>query len=90
MQQSINRHGLIKIHGNEIISFLDMLENTKYISNGVWNKLYALVAVAREHTNTNYTTYDGYTQSFDTINRSVAPRSVENGCSIGDMIRGKQ
>jgi hypothetical protein len=87
MQEKITRKELLRYHDDSIIKFLDFLEQTNKITNGVWNKLYALLAIARKQSGCNYTMYQGYTSVFHVIDRTVNPVSFEYGTSLEELLK---
>jgi hypothetical protein len=77
MKERITRDNLVAfIKEAGIAHFLDRVETTTpaQISNGVWNKLYAVIAVVRDFTHINYWIYEGDTHVYDVTDRSVQPK----------------
>ena len=91
-KEHLTRSKLLKIDGKDVASFLDVLERKEpaEISAGMWNKLYALIAIVRRFEHVNYWIYDGYTNSYDVTNRQVEKRIIENSNTIGDIVRNKK
>jgi hypothetical protein len=92
-KEQITNAGLLRISRNDDTrSFLKALEalDANRITSGMWNKLYALVAIARKNTNINYWVYAGTLNCYDVTDRSVTKRTILGGSSILDIIRGKK
>jgi hypothetical protein len=90
-KQLITREQMVRAHGPTVSSFLDTIEKLKpaRISNGMWNKLYALIAIIRKAEHINYWIYQGPRYEYDVTNRQVSPVLSEHGMSIGNIIGGK-
>jgi hypothetical protein len=91
-KQHINRAQLCRVKNGDVASFLDALEKLEptQITHGMWNKLYAIIAVIRNYERINYWIYDGTFFEYDVTTRTVEPHIVENGESIGTILRDKQ
>jgi hypothetical protein len=83
---------LIYVHGKDTQSFLDTIEKlpANKITNGMWNKLYALIAVVRNSAKVNYWIYQGTLHEYDVTNRTVVPIMLEDGMAIGNIVGGKK
>jgi hypothetical protein len=76
---------------NDDRRFLTTIELTPagLISPGKWNKLYALLAYAREKTHQSYWIYSGTLSIYDVTNRSVEAKAIEDSHTLGEIILNK-
>jgi hypothetical protein len=55
----------------------------------MWNKLYALVALAREKAQKPYWIYVGTLSVYDVTTRVIEARAIEYGQTLGEIILSK-
>jgi hypothetical protein len=72
-------------------TFLSAIELTPdhRVSPGMWNKLYALLALAREKAQRPYWIYVGTLSVYDVTNRVIEARAIEDSHTFGEMILSK-
>jgi hypothetical protein len=66
------------------------LTPAQQVSPGMWNKLYALVALAREKAHKSYWIYSGTLSVYDATNRVVEAKAIEDGHTLGELILAKK
>jgi hypothetical protein len=65
------------------------LTPAQQVSPGMWNKLYALVALAREKAQKPYWIYAGTLSVYDVTNRVIEVKAIEDSHTIGEIILSK-
>jgi hypothetical protein len=91
MKLPITRKQIIFSNSDKSLgSFLDAIETRPSISDGMWNKLYAILAISRSFYKEPYWIYRGTAYQYDVTNRKVEAIMHEDGLSIGEMIKSKR
>jgi hypothetical protein len=90
-KKTLDRNKLLLIADPTIKSFLNALgsqTDASKLSDGMWNKLYAIIATIRNIEKVNYWVYTDYAYDYDVHLRTIEPHHFDNGCTIGELKHG--
>jgi hypothetical protein len=81
MKQSVEKETLVELIGEDTLSFLNRIDRlgNNALSEGKWNKLYAICAEARKRTGENYYVYASPNlHDYDTSTHRTYPHLMDD------------